>query len=59
MESGEAINVSLETELKDSMTHFIVGDEVRVYYDGNIVESETAEISTVYAITLVNPSEKR
>jgi uncharacterized lipoprotein NlpE involved in copper resistance len=31
--------VSLEVENKDSMTHFSLGDEIVVYFDGNIAES--------------------
>lgn len=47
--------VSLDVENKDSMTHFNVGDEVVVYYDGNIAESYPMQINAVYAITLKAP----
>lgn len=50
-ESGEYF-VSLHTESKDSVTDFSIGDEVIVYYDGNIAESYPMQIHTVYAITL-------
>lgn len=50
--------VSLEVENKDSMTHFSVGDEVSVYYNGEIAESDPAQINTVYAITLQTPADR-
>ena len=50
--------VSLNAENKDSMTHFSIGDEVVVYYDGNIAESYPMQINTVYAITLKTPADR-
>ena len=50
--------VSLDVENGDSMTHFSVGDEVVVYFDGNIAETYPMQISTVYAITLRTPAER-
>ena len=50
--------VSLNVENKDSMTHFSIGDEVVVYYDGNIAESSPIQINTVYAITLKTPADR-
>ena len=47
--------VSLNVENEDSMTHFSIGDEVVVYYDGTIAESYPMQINTVYAITLKEP----
>lgn len=44
--------VCLDVENGDSMTHFSVGDEVVVYFDGNVLESSPMQITTVYAITL-------
>ena len=44
--------VSLNVENKDSMTHFRIGDEVVVYYDGYVAETYPMQIKTVYAITL-------
>ena len=49
--------ISLDVEVKDSMTEFHVGDEVVVYYDGNIAETAPLEINKVYAITLKTPAE--
>lgn len=56
-EDGE-YRVSLNVENKDSMTHFNIGDEVVVYYDGNIAESYPMKINTVYAITLKTPADR-
>lgn len=50
--------VSLDVQNGDSMTHFSVGDEVVVYFDGNIAESYPMQITTVYAITLRNPADR-
>ena len=50
--------VSLDVQNGDSMTHFSVGDEVVVYFDGNIAESYPMQISTVYAITLRTPAHR-
>ena len=50
--------VSLNVESKDSVTNFNVGDEVVVYYDGNIAESYPMQINTVYAITLKTPADR-
>ena len=50
--------VSLNVENEDSMTHFSVGDEVVVYYDGNIAESYPMQINTVYAILLKEPADR-
>lgn len=50
--------VSLNVENKDSMTYFSTGDEVVVYFDGNVAESYPMQINTVYAITLKNPADR-
>ena len=50
--------VSLAVENEDSMTHFDIGDEVVVYYDGSVAESYPMQINTVYAITLKTPAER-
>ena len=54
--NGAECKVSLDVENGDSMTHFSVGDEVVVYYDGLIAESDPLQINTVYAITLKTPA---
>ncbi len=48
-------SVSLDVENQDSVTHFNVGDEVVVYYNDDVAESDPLQISTVYAITLKTP----
>ena len=50
--------VSLDVQNGDSMTHFSVGDEVVVYFDGNIAETYPMQITTVYAITLRTPAHR-
>ena len=50
--------VSLKVENKDSMTHFNTGDEVVVYFNGNVAESYPMQINTVYAITLKTPADR-
>lgn len=50
--------VSLDVENKDSMTHFSIGDEVVVYFDGTVAESYPMQINTVYAITLKTPADR-
>ena len=50
--------VSLDVQNGDSMTHFSIGDEVVVYFDGNIAESYPMQINRVYAITLTTPADR-
>ena len=50
--------VSRNVENKDSVTDFVVGDEVVVYFDGNVAESYPMQIITVYAITLKTPADR-
>ncbi len=52
--TSDKISVSLEVKLKDSITNFEVGDKVRVFYDGTILETYPAKINEVYAILLLN-----
>ncbi|HZK09763.1 MAG TPA: DUF3221 domain-containing protein [Clostridia bacterium] len=54
--SSDLISLSLDAKLEKSARNFNVGDEVRVYYNGNIAESYPAQVSEVYAIILVNPA---
>ncbi|WP_367568793.1 M56 family metallopeptidase [Lacrimispora sp.] len=53
--SSDLISVSLNVKLKDSVTHFTVGDKVIVYYNGEIAESYPAQVNTVYGIVLTSP----
>ena len=54
LKSSDKMRVSLNVKLKDSMTTFKVGQQVKIFYDGVILESYPAKIDTVYAILLVN-----
>lgn len=53
---GADCDVSLDVENADSYTDVSVGDEVVVYYNGDIAESDPLQINTVYAITLKTPA---
>lgn len=52
-QSSDLISVTLDVKLDDTITDFLVGDEVRVYYDGSILESYPAKVLDVYVIELV------
>ncbi len=56
-ETGEYL-VSLDIDARDSSTHFNVGDEVVVYYDGNVAETYPMQINKVYAITWHTPADR-
>ena len=54
---GADCDVSLDVENKDgTYSPITIGDEVVVYYDGSIAESDPMQINTVYAITLQTPA---
>ena len=57
MKENKAI-ISLDVKNQDSMTHFNIGDEVVVYFNGDVAESDPLQISTVYAITLKTPANR-
>ena len=46
--------VSKDAELSDSYSDYELFDELTVYYDGNIAESDPMQINKVYAILLKN-----
>ena len=46
------VQVSLDVELKDSYLDLSNGDEIVVYYDGNVTDGK---VETVYAITMRTP----
>jgi ribosomal protein S1 len=50
--TSHKITVSLHVKLKDSMTHFHIGDKVSVYYNGVLQETDLPKAETVYAIIL-------
>ena len=57
--NGVSCKVSLNVENNDSYTNVSIGDEVVVYYDGNISESDPLQIDKVYAITLRTPAKQK
>ncbi len=59
LKSSDLIYVSLNAESSDSVTQLYAGDEIAVYYNGEIAETYPAQINTVYAILLVNGGEER
>ena len=54
--NGASCKVSLDVENKDSYMGASVGDEIVVYYNGEIAESDPLQINTVYGITLKTPA---
>lgn len=52
--NGASCKVSLDMENTDGFPEVSVGDEVIVYYNGDIAESDPLQINTVYAIKLRN-----
>ena len=55
---GSRWSISLDVENKDSYTGINVGDEIVVYHDGNVMETDPLKVGTVYAITLKTPADK-
>ena len=55
---GSRWQISLDVENKDSYTDLIVGDEIVVYHDGNVMESDPLKVGKVYAITLRTPADR-
>ena len=56
--NGSEWQISLNAENKDSYTDPVVGDEIVVYHDGNVMETDPLRVGTVYAITLRTPAER-
>ncbi|MBR2403031.1 MAG: DUF1311 domain-containing protein [Lachnospiraceae bacterium] len=56
--NGSRWSISLAVETKDSYTDLVVGDEIVVYHDGNVMESDPLQVGTVYAITLKTPVDR-
>ena len=57
--NGSNWSISLNVENKDSYTNVVVGDEIVFYYDGMAMETDPLQVSTVYAITLKTPADRR
>ena len=56
--NGSRWSISLNIENKDSYTDVVVGDEIVVYHDGNVMETDPLRVGTVYAITLKTPADR-
>ena len=58
LKTAQTIAVSPDISARIVAKDFSIGDEVVVYYDGNIAESYPMQINTVYAITLKTPADR-
>ena len=56
--NGSKWQISLNVENKDSYTDISVGDEIVVYHDGNVMETDPLKVGTIYAITLKTPADR-
>lgn len=57
--NGGIYKVSLDVKNQDgTYSPMTIGDEVTVYYNGEIAESYPAQINIVYAILLVEPTNR-
>lgn len=56
--NGSYWSVPLNAENPDSYTDVVVGDEIVVYFDGNVMETYPLQIGSVYAITLKTPADR-
>ena len=56
--NGSKWQISFNVENKDSYTDISVGDEIVVYHDGNVMETDPLKVGTVYAITLKTPVDR-
>lgn len=52
------VHASLNVEQADSYMDFKIGDEIVVYYDGNIGDENPAKAEKVYAITMRTPERR-
>ena len=55
---GADCKVSLNPVYDDSYTDVSIGDEVVVYFNGSIAETDPLELGIVYAITLKTPADR-
>ncbi len=56
--NGSEWQISLNVENKDSYTDLAIGDEIVVYHDGNVMETDPLKVGIVYAITLKTPADR-
>lgn len=50
---GELFSVSLNTEATSNIPEFLIGDQIIVYYNGDVAESDPLQINTVFSITTI------
>ena len=55
---GSRWQISLDVESKDNYTAIVVGDEIVVYHDGNVMETDPLKVGKVHAITLRTPADR-
>ena len=56
--NGSEWQISLNVENIDGCTNLTVGDEIVVYHDGNVMETDPLKVGKVYAITLKAPANR-
>ena len=56
--NGSRWQISLNVENKDSYTTLTVGDEIVVYHNGQVMETEPLKVGKVFAITLKTPADR-
>lgn len=56
--NGSRWHISLNTENADSYTDVVVGDEIIVYYDGPVKETDPLGPGKIYLITLKTPADR-
>lgn len=54
---GAEIIIPLDVEYKDSYTDVAIGNEIVVYYNGDIIETAPLQLGEVYAILLKTPAD--
>lgn len=57
--NGSTWEISLDVENTDSYTDLSVGDQIVVYHDGMVMETDPLRVGTVYAITLKTPADRK
>ena len=56
--NGSYWQISLDVENKDSYLDVVIGDEIVVYHNGNVMETSPLKVGKVYAITLKTPANR-
>ena len=53
--NGSRWSISLDVENKDSYTDLVVGDEIVVYHDGNVMETEPLKVKLFIFFQTIKP----